>query len=154
MRGRIRVTEDVDVVVKCTVDQALEFVQSADPTRFTPLIPEYESVARSAFLIPLIHQTTGVQLDLAVGVSGFEQQIVSRATPLQIGTRQLRVATAEDVLLMKLLAGRPQDDQDVRGIVEIQGTNLDWGYCLTVAGQLDQALGIDIEARVRSLKKL
>ena len=75
-------------------------------------------------------------------MSGFREQIVSRATKLSIANREVYVATAEDLVLMKVLAGRPQDDQDIQGITAIQGSRLDWDYCLAVAEQLDQALEV------------
>jgi hypothetical protein len=64
----------------------------------------------------------------------------------------LTVATAEDLLVMKMLAGRPQDDQDVQGIVSAAGSSLDWDYCLHVAAQLEQAIGIDMVKRILRFK--
>jgi predicted nucleotidyltransferase len=152
LHGRVRVTDDIDLVIQCDVDQALDLVQTVDPTRFAPLFPDVAEVIRTAFLVPLLHQQTGIQLDLAVGVSGFEQQIVSRATRMQLAKQELYVATAEDLLLMKVLAGRPQDDQDVRGILDVQGKAIDWDYCIAIADQLQEAVGIDVAARVRKLR--
>lgn len=153
LRGRVRVTDDVDLVVRFDVYQALNFAERLNPEKFAGFIPDVESVARSAFLLPLVHKQSGIQLDLAIGVSGFEEQIVSRATKLTIANRRVPVATAEDLVLMKLLAGRPQDNQDIRGIVATVGLTLDWDYLLSVAEQLDQALALDLSTRIRSLKE-
>lgn len=152
IRGRTRVTEDVDLVVDCSVDQALELAASLDRTPFAPLFPEFKQVVRRSFILPLIHRDTRITVDLAIGVSGLEQQVVSRATHVAMGDRHLTVATAEDLLVMKLLAGRPQDDQDVKGIVHAVGTSLDWDYCLRVAQQLEQAVGIDMVESIRRLR--
>ena len=153
LRGKVRVTNNVDLIVHCDVEQALSLINDLDPNRFRPLVPDVESVARTAFLIPLVHQTTGVQLDLAVGASGFEQQIVDRATKLAVSGRELAVATAEDLLLMKALAGRPQDDQDIEGIISIQRDAIDWDYCIHIAEQLEQAVDIDLANRIRKLRQ-
>ena len=53
---------------------------------------------------------------------------------------------------MKVLAGRPQDDQDVRGMVLAQSDRMDWDYCLNVARELGEAVGQDLESRVRTLR--
>jgi hypothetical protein len=152
IRGRTRVTEDVDIVVDCSVNQALELAESLHSRPFVPLFPEFEQVVRHSFILPLRHRDTGITVDLAIGVSGLERQVISRATHVGIGDRQLMVATAEDLLVMKVLAGRPQDDQDVRGIVSASGSSLDWEYCLHVAAQLEQAVGIDMVERIHRLK--
>jgi hypothetical protein len=69
-----------------------------------------------------------------------------------LGT-MLPVVTAEDLLLMKVVAGRPQDEQDVQGLVDAQGANLDWKYCLKVAGELGEAIGQDLASRLRALRE-
>ena len=62
------------------------------------------------------------------------------------------VATAEDLLIMKILAGRPQDDQDVQGLVVAQGQHLDWNYCLNLGAELGEAVGQDLVTRIQSLR--
>ena len=58
---------------------------------------------------------------------------------------------SEVLVLMKCLAGRPQDDQDITGIVAAQSATLDWEYCEDVARQLEEAVGMDLLAKIRAL---
>jgi hypothetical protein len=109
-------------------------------------------VAQQAFLLPLRHRTTKVKVDLAIGLSGFEKQAVGRAEKLQLGSEIVRVATAEDLILMKVLAGRPQDEQDLLGLVLTKGNRLDWEYCLSVGADLGEAIGQDLTGRIRKLR--
>ncbi|MDZ4848233.1 MAG: hypothetical protein SGI77_02985 [Pirellulaceae bacterium] len=111
-----------------------------------------ESNGLRSCILPLRHQVTGVTIDLAIGVSGFERQIIYRATDVKISNRLFSVATAEDILLMKLMAGRSRDKQDIEGIVIAQGAHLDWDYCRTVARQLQDASGIDLVPQVIELQ--
>jgi hypothetical protein len=62
------------------------------------------------------------------------------------------VATAEDILIMKVMAGRAQDQQDVHGIVTAHGNELDWSYCGQVAQELGDALGLDLAAQIKRLQ--
>ena len=62
------------------------------------------------------------------------------------------VATAEDLLLMKLMAGRTQDVSDVEGIVELQKDTIDWDYCIEIAGQLQEAFDFDLVEAVQKLQ--
>ena len=152
IRGRIRATEDVDLILMCSLETALNLVESLSQSEFTPLLDNYEEVARSALLIPLKQRDTGIQLDLAIGLSGFEQEIVERADPMMIDNNEIFVATAEDLLLLKMLAGRPQDLQDVDGIVEIQAGRIDWQYCIATAKRLEEAVSIDLVHQIEMLQ--
>ena len=98
----------------------------------------------------LRHRATGVKLDLAIGLSGFEQQVIQRAKAVELAGRTILVATAEDLLIMKVLAGRPQDEQDLAGIVQAHGKDRDWDYCAKVANELQEALGQDVVGRVEN----
>ena len=120
LRGQPRMTVDVDIVVLATIDQALELVADLSTTPFAPLFEGVEDVVRRAFILPLRHRVTGVRLDIALGMSGFERQAVQRATPIVLGAVSIPVVKIEDLLVMKAIAGRPQDEQDIRGLVGAQ----------------------------------
>jgi hypothetical protein len=50
------------------------------------------------------------------------------------------VASAEDIIVMKLLAGRPKDVEDVVAIAAAQGERLDIAYIRQTLRELEQAL--------------
>ncbi len=153
LRGRIRNTEDVDLVIAVGVDAAIEFLNNLPENLFRPFFPEVELVARTSFILALEHVPTQIPLDLAIGLSGFEQQIVERAQPLVIAERGVPVATAEDLILMKCLAGRPQDMQDISGIVQVQRNSIDWNYCEVIARQLEEAIDISLVETIKKLRQ-
>lgn len=153
LRGRVRATDDVDLIILCSLDEALALVSSLRKSEFSSLVEDAEEIARTALLIPLIHDPTNIQLDLAVGLSGFEREIVERADPMMLGEVEIFVATAEDLILLKLIADRPQDRQDVEGIVDVQADEIDWNYCMEIAQQLKDAVSIDLETRIGELKR-
>ena len=86
-------------------------------------------------------------------MSGFEQQAVTRATPVVIGDTTIPVVSIEDLLVMKALAGRPQDDQDILGLVATQRNAIDWPACLGLAEKLGAAIDIDIASRLRAARE-
>lgn len=152
MRGRIRATEDLDLILRCDLDEALTLVESLNEAGFSPLLEDHEQVARSALLIPLVERASGIQLDLAIGLSGFEREIVERADPMILDGHEVFVATPEDLIVLKVLAGRPQDVQDINGIVAIHAERLDWEYCLTAAKRLEPAVDTDLVAQIERLR--
>jgi len=92
-------------------------------------------VVSCSYILPIRHRSTGIRVDLAVGMSGFERDAVGRATPVAIGDLRVSVVSVEDLMVMKALAGRPQDDLDIRGLVAAQGDVIDWPRCLTGRGK-------------------
>ena len=152
MRGRIRATEDLDLILLCNLDEALTLVKSLGEAGFSPLLEDYEKVARSALLLPIIDRASGIQLDVAIGLSGFEKEIVERADPMIVGGHEIFVATPEDLVVLKILAGRPRDLQDVKGIVEIHADRLDWQYCVATARRLESAVDMDLVQQIERLR--
>ena len=61
--------------------------------------------------------------------------------PMNLAAIEIHVATPEDLLLMKLMAGRAHDEQDIAGIVSVAGQKLDWDYCQEIAEQLSGSFG-------------
>lgn len=151
LRGQTRVTADVDFVVAASIERMLRLVDELDATQFVPLFAGVREVVEQSFILPLRHRTTGVKVDLTVGMSGFEQQAVRRAENLRIARKVIPVATAEDLILMKLLADRPQDQLDVKILVATLHAQLDWAYCQTTAEALSEAIGIDLKTRIAAL---
>jgi predicted nucleotidyltransferase len=149
--GQTRVTADVDMVIAIDVERALALVDGLDATNFQPLVADVAEIVRQAFILPLRHRTTGVKVDLAIGLSGFEQQAVERAHVVQFGATLVAIVSPEDLVVMKVLAGRPQDEQDLAGIVARQ-PNLDWEYCVDLGAQLGEAIGQDLVGRIKALQ--
>jgi predicted nucleotidyltransferase len=91
-------------------------------------------------------------VDLAIGMSGFEREVISRATRMAVGADSVRVVTVEDLLVMKALAGRPQDDVDLRGLVDLHRESIDWNRCLATATALGSTIDIDLTARLHAAR--
>jgi predicted nucleotidyltransferase len=153
IHGQPRATADVDLVIAADIPRALRLLKKLPESPFRPLFDGAAEVVERAFILPIRHATTGIKVDLAIGLSGFEQQAIERAEPTLVGGHSISVATAEDLIIMKMLAGRAQDTQDVRGIVAARQDDLDWDYCLRVAAELEEAVEQDLVAQVRELRE-
>ena len=53
----------------------------------------------------------------------------------------------ENLLVMKALAGRPQDEQDIRGLVAAKRETIDCPACLDLAEKLGEAVCLDLAGR-------
>lgn len=67
----------------------------------------------------------GVRVDVLLAAYPFEMAALERATTEKLGTTRVRVCGAEELVLYKLAAGRPDDLEDVKAILRASGKRFD-----------------------------
>jgi hypothetical protein len=123
--GNPRATRDIDVAVLTGWGHEDEDI-SRLLTRFVPRFDDAAELAREARVL-LVQTSSGVEVDLSLAALPFEERACQRASMWepQKGIL-LKTASAEDLIVMKSFAGRPQDWLDVREIIVRQSEHLDW----------------------------
>lgn len=91
-------------------------------------------------VIPFLHLETKLGLDVVIAGPGFEDTFIERAVPLDFEGVFVPVASPEDVIIMKVLASRPKDIEDVRAIIAERHATLDAAYIRSMLEELEQAL--------------
>jgi hypothetical protein len=82
----------------------------------------------------LLRAGDDVPIDIALGALPFEERAVERASDYAYSPGwSLRTCGAEDLIVLKAFAGRPQDWLDIEGIVTRRGGGLDAGLVLEEA---------------------
>jgi hypothetical protein len=82
---------------------------------------------------------TSIPADLVLGGPGLEDQFLERAAVRDLGGIKVPVARAEDLIVMKILAGRDKDLEDVAAIVA--ATELDTKDVSSTLAMVEAALG-------------
>jgi hypothetical protein len=142
--GSSRVTQDIDVTVEAGPER-LAALLAALPS-FAPRLPrrELEALAKRARVVPMEHVATSLPVDLVLAGPGLEELFLDRARTLRVAGVPLPVASPEDVVLMKLIAGRPHDLDDARAIVRALGAGpaapFDHEHVRAILAQLEVAL--------------
>ncbi len=130
--GEPRVTRDVDVTLLTGSGCEEQFVRKLTE-RFQPRVPNFWEMALRA-RVALLKDAGGVGLDVALGALPFEERAIQRSVEVRfLADWTLRVCSAEDLVVMKALAGRTRDWLDVQTVMIRQGTRLDWPY---IVGEL------------------
>jgi hypothetical protein len=122
--GEPRLTRDVDLTVLVDLGHEEQMVNAA-LSHFAPRRPDAREFALR-YRVLLVQASNGVALDLALGATGFEIESVNRSSMWEIEPgRTLRTCSAEDLIVQKLIAGRPRDGVDIAGIVARQRSRID-----------------------------
>lgn len=83
--------------------------------------------AKRARIFPIVHSDTGFEVDVSLGALPFEEDLIRRSDLVSYEGVAFRLATSEDLIVMKLIAGRKQDTVDIARLVEA-AKGLDWKY--------------------------
>lgn len=114
-----RATQDVDAVIWIDLDRVDDFLESGKDFGFVPRIPDPVSFARKTRVLLLRHQQTNIGIDLSCGALPFEQEMLDRSTELDVGPINLRVATPEDLIILKAVAHRQRDLIDIDNLLSV-----------------------------------
>ena len=113
-----RSTADVDAILIMDLDQLKTVLEAAKAEKIVARVADSEQFARERRVLLLVHEPSGVQVDISFGVLPFEHEILERSVYKPIGAIQLRVPTPEDLIIQKAIAHRPKDLIDVKAIID------------------------------------
>jgi hypothetical protein len=114
--GAPRATLDVDLTL--LADFGKEHVTATALLKaFTPRIDNAVEFA-SMHRVLLVRDSSGTPIDIALGAMPFEVHAVERSSVCAIGDgKSMRTCSAEDLIVHKAFAARPQDWVDIAGIL-------------------------------------
>jgi hypothetical protein len=79
-------------------------------------------------------------LDVVLAGPGLEEEFLQRAISVEVGEARIPVISPEDLIITKVLAGRPKDIEDVRSVAHERRNSLDIERIREMLGFLEQAL--------------
>lgn len=124
--GVPRFSDDVDVTIELGDRDTKALLKALKNAGFELLIKaDVEAFVRQTRVLPFTHRPSGVDLDLVLAGPGLEEQFLDRAEPIRIGRKKFPVVSLDDLVVLKILAGRGKDLDDVRGLIAVNAEKLD-----------------------------
>lgn len=128
VHGEPRLTGDIDITLGAD-PTALPAVRNVCERLGFELLPQdIERFVRETFVLPARDRETDIRVDFVFSTTPYEHQAIERAVRLPLDGVPVPVATAEDLIIHKLFAGRARDWDDALGVVRRTGPTLDWPY--------------------------
>lgn len=124
--GRPRLTEDVDIKIVVARSGWPAFVDSVG-ARFKPMPEQPLAFLEQTRVLP-VSTPRGIRVDLVMAELPYEVDAVGRSVEVACGGRNVRMCTAEDLVIHKIISSRPRDREDVEHIIVRQGSRLDRAY--------------------------
>lgn len=139
LHGAARLSTDVDVTVDPGPRSLVVLVDALLPD-FDPRVADPLRFAEDTRVLPFVHRASRMPLDVILAGPGLEEQFFAGATEQLIGDVRVPVVCAEDLVAMKILAGRPTDLEDVIAVVRANRKGLDLGKIRETLRVLERAL--------------
>lgn len=139
IHGVPRLSAAVDVTLALTPDTPDRFAEDMRAAGFVLRVDDPEFVRRTR-VMPFVHEATGMPLDVVLAGSGLEDEFLARAVTRDIGGTSVPVIDASDLIIAKVLAGRPKDIEDARALWSLHAESLDDGRIRSVLQLLQEAL--------------
>lgn len=95
---------------------------------------------RRTRVIPFVHIATAMPLDVVLAGSGLEDEFLDRARRTDIGGTAVPLIDLGDLMIAKVLAGRPKDLDDVAGLWRVHAPKVDAERIRRTLRLLEEAL--------------
>ena len=128
VHGRPRLTQDVDITLGVDTDALPAVLAVCRRLMLRPLPGDPRRFAREHRVLPAQDARSGLRVDFIFSNTPYERQAMARASVVRMAGYPVRFASAEDLILHKLFAGRAIDLEDAKAVVLRQGRRLDKAY--------------------------
>jgi hypothetical protein len=150
--GEPRLTKDIDITLGVGLERLSEIRAIVDRLRLEYVTDHVDDFAKETMVLPVIDRKSGIRVDLIFSFSPYERQAIERAREISFGRTKVRFADLEDVVIHKVIAGRPRDIEDVLSILA-KNPSFDPHYIEKWLGEFDAALETGYGQSFRELQK-
>ncbi|MBI2807840.1 MAG: nucleotidyltransferase [Planctomycetes bacterium] len=123
IRGQIRPTRDIDLLIQVPQLSLPGVLDSLVARGFILDVAQTIQIWNTEHLVNFSRDS--IRIDWLKPLLPAFERILDRARWEQIGDRPIRVADAEGLLLLKLIAFRVRDQEDIKGILAANAGKLD-----------------------------
>ena len=135
-----RLTADIDVLTYLNDDNRIpELIDAAVSAGFSLRLQDADAFARRNRVLLLMHDRTRIPVDISLGLLPFEREVIERSSRFSAGQLQLPLPSVEDLIILKAVAHRSVDLQDIGRLVEAH-PDLDGKRVERIVGEFADAL--------------
>jgi predicted nucleotidyltransferase len=137
--GEPRLTRDIDVTLGIGVSELARIKKVLSPMGLKVLIKKDQEFVQRTMVLPTKDKESGIRVDFIFSFSPYERQAIRRARDIKVGTTKVKFASLEDVVIHKVVSGRPRDLEDIKSIF-VKNPKYDSDYISGWLKEFDQSL--------------
>lgn len=116
--GKPRFTEDLDAMILLSVKDIPHLLDAAREEGIEPRHSDTLEFGRKNRVLLLRHTPSETDIDISLGVLPFEEEMVERSITRPVMSLSIRLPTPEDLIIMKAIAHRHKDLDDIISIAQ------------------------------------
>lgn len=141
VHGEARFTQDIDITLALSPGDVAKVLTLCAEESLAIGIEDPDRFVASTHVLPAIDPESGSRIDFVFSSTEYEREAIGRSQMIHVGEHDVPFAAVEDLIIHKLLAARPRDLEDIRGIVRMRGDEVDWSYVERWVGAFSEAPG-------------
>ena len=138
--GEPRLTRDIDITLGLGVDGLDKLLDVVPAVPLKVLVENVREFVTRTMVLPALEERSGIRVDFIFSFSLYERQAIERAVDVKMGRTIVKFGSVEDVVVHKIIAGRPRDLEDVRSIL-LKNPEYDSGYIERWLKEFEDSLG-------------
>ena len=138
--GEPRLTRDIDITLGLGVDGLDKLLDVVPAVPLKVLVENVREFVTRTMVLPALEERSGIRVDFIFSFSLYERQAIERAVDVKMGRTIVKFGSVEDVVVHKIIAGRPRDLEDVRSIL-LKNPQYDSGYIERWLKEFEDSLG-------------
>jgi hypothetical protein len=148
--GRVRLTEDIDVLAALPPESAAPVLEAAEELNLSCPVPDPLRFARENTVLPFA-APGGIKVQFIFSAAPFDREAIARAVSVSLPGGSVRIAALNDLLIYKVIAGRPQDLDDVEALLRCHSAQVDTTFIHTWLRQPDSETGLRLDESFSTL---
>jgi hypothetical protein len=137
--GEPRLTRDIDVTLGIGVGELARIRKVLPAMGLKILVRNEREFVKRTMVLPTKDKESEIRVDFIFSFSPYERQAIGRARDIKVGRTQVKFASLEDVVIHKVISGRPRDLEDIKSIL-VKNHKYDCDYISGWLKEFDQSL--------------
>jgi predicted nucleotidyltransferase len=137
--GEPRLTRDIDVTLGIGVRELAKIKKLLPAMSLKVLVKNDQEFVERTMVLPTKDRESDIRVDFIFSFSPYERQAIGRAKNVRVGRTQVKFASLEDLVIHKVVSGRPRDLEDIKSILA-KNPKYDSEYISKWLREFDQSL--------------
>lgn len=150
--GEPRLTKDIDIILGVRVGELQKVIEITKQLDLKPIPDKIEEFVKKTMVLPVIDPKSGLRVDFIFSWTPYEREALKRVNRVKIDDVLVKYASVEDLIIQKIVAGRPRDLEDVKSVL-LKNKNIDEAYVLKWLKIFGETLEEDLIRRFEEVRQ-